>query len=217
MQASSVFPSLRPVARGLTAALLFGLLSACAAPRLNLAAEAEPAGTSFTKAYERWTRDASVLSLREMDTTFLIVATLRSKAFQRTFAERYCKLYGINDPAERARIETAELALADSGVAFWVQTYAHNDRWNDLAPKHSRWRLMLIDELGGEVGPPEVTPVGADGLIEASLFDRSADPLRKLWHVKFPPLQKVAAATPRKLTLRLTGPEGKTDLVWQIE
>lgn len=198
------------------ATLLTGL-SACAAPRLNLAAEAEPAGTSFTKAYDRWTRDATVMSLREMDTTFLIIATLRSKAFQRVYAERYCNLYGINDPGERARVETAELALADGGIAFWVQTYAHNDRWNDLQPKHNRWRLVLIDELGGEVGSPEVTPVGAEQHIQASLFNRSPDPLRRLWHVKFPPLRPVNGPAPRKLTLRLTGPEGKTDLVWQVE
>jgi hypothetical protein len=216
MQAFSGFPSLRRLAGGLMAASLFGL-SACAAPRLNLAAEVEPPGTSFNKAYDRWTRDATVMSLREMDTTFLIIATLRSKAFQRTYAERYCNLYGINDPAERARIETAELALADGGIAFWVQTYAHNDRWNDLQPKHNRWRLVLIDELGGEVGSPEVTPVGSEQHIQASLFNRSPDPLRRLWHVKFPPLRPVPGPAPRKLTLRLTGPEGKTDLVWQVE
>lgn len=216
MQAFSGFPSLRWRFGGLLAVLLGGL-SACAAPRLNLAAEAEPPGTSFNKAYDRWTRDATVMSLREMDTTFLIIATLRSKAFQRTFADRYCALYGINDPAERARIETAELSLADGGLAFWVQTYAHNDRWNDLLPKHNRWRLVLIDELGGEVGSPEVTPVGSEQHLQASLFNRSPDPLRRLWHVKFPPLRPVSGSAPRKLTLRLTGPEGKTDLVWLVE
>ncbi|HNN96085.1 MAG TPA: hypothetical protein PKI03_27615 [Pseudomonadota bacterium] len=216
MQASSGFPSLRWLAGGLLAAFLCGA-SGCATPRLNLAAEAEPPGTSFGSAYDRWTRDATVMSLREMDTTFLIVATLRSKAFQRTYAERYCNLYGISDPTERARIETAEQALADGGTSFFIQTYAHNDRWNDLVPKHNRWRLVLIDELGGEVSSPEVTPVGSEQHIQASLFNRSPDPLRKMWHVKFPPLRPVSGPAPRKLTLRLTGPEGKTDLVWQVE
>ena len=216
MQAPSGFPSLRRASGSLLGCLLLGL-SACAAPRLNLAAEAEPPGTSFNAAYERWTRDASIVSFRSMDTTFLISATLRSKAFQRTYADRYCSLYGVNDPGERARIETAEQAVADGGVAFWVQTYAHNDRWNDLAPKHSRWRLLLIDELGGEVGPPEISLVGSEGVVELSLFNRPPDPLRKIWHVKFPSLRQVPTASPRKLTLRLTGPEGQTDLVWQVE
>ncbi|MBL9007706.1 MAG: hypothetical protein JNJ46_25845 [Myxococcales bacterium] len=216
MQASSGFPSANRVRSRLFCMLLL-LGSACAAPRLNLASESEPQGASFNSTYERWTRDASIVSFRNMDTTFLISATLRSKAFQRTYAERYCKLYSINDPAERARIETAEKALAENGVAFWVQTYAHNDRWNDLSPKHSRWRLLLIDEAGGEVGPPEITLVGSDSLVELSLFNRSPDPLRKVWHVKFPALRPVASATPRKLTLRLTGPEGKADLVWEVE
>lgn len=216
MQAFSGFPSASRFRSRLLCTLLLGW-SACAAPRLNLAAESEPEGTSFNAAYERWTRDASIVSFRNMDTTFLISATLRSKAFQRTYAERYCKLYGIHDPAERARIETAEKAIAENGVAFWVQTYAHNDRWNDLSAKHSRWRLLLIDEAGGEVGPPEINLVGSDSLVELSLFNRSPDPLRKVWHIKFPPLRPVAGSTPRKLTLRLTGPEGKTDLVWQVE
>lgn len=216
MQASTGFPSAGRFHRQLFGMLLLGC-AACATPRLNLASDAEPQGTSFSSAYERWTRDASIVSFRNLDTTFLISATLRSKAFQRTYAERYCTLYGINDPSERARIETAEQAVAENGIAFWVQTYAHNDRWNDLSPKHSRWRLLLIDEAGGEVGPPEISLVGSESLVELSLFNRSPDPLRKVWHVKFPSPRSVPTATPRKLTLRLTGPEGKTDLVWQVE
>lgn len=193
------------------------LLSACAAPRLALTADAEPSDASFDKSFERWTRDASVMSLREMDTSLLIYATLRSRAFQRAYTDRYCKVYGIQDPAERARIETAEIPAPDAGLSFWVQTAAHNDRWNDLLPAHGRWRLSLIDEQAGEVAPETVTLVGSTALVEVSMFNHSADPFRKTWHVKFPPLRQVPAGTPRKLTLRLTGPEGKTDLVWLVE
>jgi hypothetical protein len=206
----------------------------CASPRLRLDAQAEPDGTSFQAAYTRWTRDGSVVSRQEFDTTLLVSATLRSRAFQRAYTDRYLKVYRVNDPVERTRIEQTELALPDTGLHFWVRTASHQDKLNDLTPAKGRWRIALITNGQGpsdqpatadsEVLPDEITPVTRGDAVEVALFDQPPDPYRRVWHLRFPPLKPANAvegaplpSTPRKLTLRFAGPEGKTDLVWLVE
>lgn len=200
----------------------------CASPRLRLDAQAEPDGTSFQAAYTRWTRDGSVVSKYEFDTTLIVSATLRSRAFQRAYTDRYLKVYQVNDPAERARIEQTELALPDTGLHFWVRTASHQDKVNDLTPAKGRWRVALVvpsDQAGAEgseVLPDEVTAVTRGESVETALFDQLPDVYRRVWHVRFPPLKPSVAgvgvpSAPRKLTLRFAGPDGKTDLVWLVE
>ncbi len=192
----------------------------CASPRLRLDAATEPPGTSFHGVYDRWTRDGSVVSWDEMDTTLLVSATLRSRSFQRAYVDRYLKLYRIDDPAERARIEQTEGDVADSGLNFWVRTSCHSVKWNDLNPQRGRWRILLIDPEGKEVQAEQISPVGRTEGLELALFDQRPDVYGRLWHVRFPPLSPPTSGRPaaeRKLTLRFSGPNGKTDLVWLVE
>jgi hypothetical protein len=199
----------------------------CAAPRLRLDAQTEPPGTSFGSAYTRWTRDGSVVTIKEFDTTLLVSATLRSKAFQRAYTDRYLEVYRINDPTERARIEQVEMALPDNGLNFWVRTASHQGNLNDLTPAKGRWRvaLMVPAEQPGqpdtEVLPDEVAVVTRGESLETSLFGVPADIYKRTWHVRFPALKPQAgvagAGTSKKLTLRFAGPDGKTDLVWLVE
>jgi hypothetical protein len=201
----------------------------CAAPRLRLEADAEPSGTSYSQAFSRWTREGSVVSLQEFDTTLVVSATLRSRAFQRAYTERYISTYHISDAAEQSRVEKVERELADSGVNFWVRTACHNPKANDLLLSRGRWRVSLLVEPEAAAGhgdpatqpaaqvlellPDEVTQVTRGEAVEAALFNTQPDIYRRTWHVRFPRLPQ----KPGKLTLRFAGPDGKTDLVWQLE
>jgi hypothetical protein len=191
----------------------------CAAPRLRLDAESEPAGTSFKNVVSRWTRDGSVVSWQELDTTLLVSATLRSRPFQQAYAERYVALYHISDPVERARVAREELQQAESGTNFWVRTASHNYKWNELQPDRGRWRITLVDEQGGELSPDEISPVVRSEAVETALLGQPSDPYRRTWHLRFPrlPPRPSGGPSPRKLTLRFAGPEGKADLVWLVE
>lgn len=202
--------SVRSVSTGLIAfvelASIIGIVG-CASPRLRLDAEAEPPGTSFRRSYERWTRDGSVVSWQELDTTLLVSATLRSRSFQRAYIDRYLKLYRINDPTEQARIEKEELELAQSGVNFWVRSASHNPKWNELAPQKGRWRITLIDEQGHESTPELVTAITRTEGIETSLFGEYPDIYRRVWHIKFAPPGTTPVTKPAQATDQLL-PDG---------
>lgn len=167
---------------------------------MRLDAEAEPPGTSYSSTFARWTRDGSVVSWQELDTTLLVSATLRSRSFQRAYIDRYLKLYRISDPAEQARVEKEELELAGSGVNFWVRSASHNPGWNDLAPQHGRWRITLIDDQGHESAPELVTAITRTEKLEASLFGQVPDVYKRIWHIKFPPLGTAPANKPAQAT-----------------
>lgn len=193
---------------------------------MRLDVNAEPAKSSYTSTFAQWTREGAVVSPSEFDTTLLVKATLRSRAFQQAYAERYLKIYRISDPAERARVEQTEMQLADSGLNFWVRTASHNYKLNDLTPQRGRWRIALLVEPmpktepgqpTSELMPEELTPVVRNEGIELALFDQELDVFSRVWHLRFPPLPGAAASGPRKLTLRFAGPDGKTDLIWLVE
>lgn len=221
--------SVQTVAVGLLAfaelASIIGIVG-CASPRLRLDANVEPPGTSYKAAYARWTREATAVAWQDLDTTLLVSATLRSRAFQRAYIDRYLHTYSIKDPAERSRIETAEMQLAESGLNFWVRTATHDAKWNDLTPQRGRWRIALLVEPKDtveEVLPLEVTAVGRGEGLETALFDETPDVYRRIWRLRFPPLPASATGVgcttgkPCKLILRFVGPVGKTDLVWHLE
>lgn len=108
------------------------LASACAAPVVSVVADAEPPGTSYARALDRWTRLGRALDRAELDTMLLVSATMRSKAFQRAFAERYVSVYRVESPEERAKVMDTELRFAEEGLSFFVQTSSHFTVWNDL-------------------------------------------------------------------------------------
>jgi hypothetical protein len=191
----------------------------CAAPRLRLEAESEPPGTSWKRVFDRWTRDGAVVSWQELDTTLVVSATLRSRAFQQAYADRYLTVYQIKDPAERARVARDDLLKTDSGLHFWVRTASHNYKWNELQPDRGRWRITLIDDQGGEQSPDEVSLVIRSEAVETALLGQPSDPYRRTWHLHFPslPPRRPESPAPRPLTLRFAGPEGKADLVWLVE
>lgn len=191
----------------------------CAPATVSLSADAEPPGTSFTKTRDRWSRSGRIISTRDMETSLLVSATMRSRAYQHAYSDRYTKLYRISDPAERARIEAAALADASS-VTFWVRSATYAPRWNDLRPEVGKWRLALLDDEGHEVVAEKVELVStAEQPRQLELLDESRDPYGKLWLVRFPAMlgdQPVPRPTARKIILRVTGPLGQTDLTWAL-
>lgn len=194
----------------------------CAAPRLSLQSDVEPPGTSFSSTYERWTRIGRLISKTELDTVLVTSATLRSRAFQRAYAERYIKVYGLVDPAEQQRVRSEALAQSDAGIGFYVQTTTHDQRWNDLSPKKARWRVTLLDENGHQREAAEITALASNAMVESSLLGQSPDPFRRTWHVRFPSdstpgLDAASVPRARRLTLRIAGPEGTVDLSWALE
>lgn len=196
--------------------LVLMLPMACAPTAISLSATAEPEGVSFGQSMERWTREGSIVSPVKFDTTLQVAATLRSPAFQAAYAARYAKLYAIHDAGEQTRVAQAEQDFIKNGVVFRVRLAAHDDRLTNLSQSKDFWRLMLLDDRGAHSTPQEITGLGTREQLDAAIFGEAHSVFSKTWLVRFP-LPSKDSAPPRRLTLRVAGPEGKTDLVWQLE
>ncbi len=211
-----------------SAALAFALLlptaaplTGCTPPVVSLKSDAEPPKTSFSSTMTRWTREGRVLGIRDFDTMLLVSATLRSRAFQHAYVDRYLDLYRIGDPKEKERITLEEMGIAESGLSFWVRTGSHVDRWNDLLQPHELWRIMLVDEQGVETLPDNVVLVNKRQTVETALFDYQPNTQLKVWQIHFPPQrsdgQPLWGEQTKKIILRFAGAPGHTDLVWALQ
>jgi hypothetical protein len=208
------------MSRALALSLL--ALSACTPPPVSVRPPQPPAqARDYGRIYDRWTRVGRVHSWKEMDTTLLVMATLRGPEFQQAFAARYAALYRLGEGPDKTRF-LDELRQADEGaLAFLVRAAGHNWRWSDLAPDKGYWRMTLADASGAEVAPAKVEAVHLRReSIENELYGGGpAGPLVRFYHVTFPkqgpggqPLLR-----PGQLTLRLSGPQGRADLSWTLK
>ena len=76
----------------------------------------------------------------------MVVATLRSKSFQRAYVDKYLQTYAIVDRWERARVEKEQAEQTQGGLSMFIRSTTHTASWNDLRPQASRWRLSLLDD-----------------------------------------------------------------------
>jgi hypothetical protein len=201
-------------------ALLALALSSCTS-KVSLREDAEPRA-SFAATSERWTRLGRVMATQqELGTGLLLTVTLRSRAFQRAYSERYAAVFRISDPAERARIEGDALASAGPGLSFWIESAAPSASWNDLRSEPGRWRLALLDDEGRELRPEKIEQIPSRDLQQQlEVLGKPRDPYAKLWLVRFPAQtgdgQPLPRPTSRKIILRVAGPLGQTDLTWAL-
>lgn len=214
------FGSLRPGRLGAVLALLLAL-DGCAAEAVNLSSENDPAGTSYQKSLDRWSRVGRIISKTEFDTQLVVTATLRSKAFQRAYVDKYLKTYAIVDRWEVARVEKEQAEQTQVGLSLFLRSSTHNASWNDLRPQASRWRLSLLDDQGREVQADRVEPMTNRQAVEQTLLADQNDSFTKLWSVHFP--EKASDGQPfpiqgaRKISLRVAGPLGQTELPWLLQ
>jgi len=202
------------------AAALSGGATGCAPGPVSLVTDAEPAGTSYGKTLDRWTRVRRANAFAVLDKPVVFTATLRSRAFQRAYAERYLQTFKITTPSERDLIIERERAVTDAGLSFWLRTTFHAYQWNDMRPTAAKWRLVLVDEAGTETLAEAVEPVALKDMNQPLLLGEPLDPYSKLWLVRFPLLradgQPVLPAGAKKIILRAAGPVGQTDLTWLL-
>lgn len=202
------------------AVTLGGGVAGCAPGPVNLVADAEPAGTSYDKTLDRWSRVRRANAFAVLDKPVVFTATLRSRSFQRAYAERYLQTYKISTPSERDAVIERERAVTEGGLSFWLRTTFHAYQWNDLRVSAAKWRLVLVDEAGNETMAEAVEPVAIKDMNQPLLLGEPLDPYSKLWLVRFPLLradgQPVVPAGARKIILRAAGPVGQTDLTWLL-
>lgn len=209
---------------GLGLLTLLGWQGGCAPPLVSLTSESEPPGTSYRQALDRWSRHGRILSKTEFDTSLVVVATLRSRAFQRAYVGKYLATYGIADPWEKARIEKEQAEQTEHGLSLFVLTRAHAASWNDLRAQSGKWRVSLLDDQGREVQADRIDAMSSRQAVEQNLLSASGesfDVFTKLWSVHFPASASDGKPFPQptahKISLRVAGPLGQTELPWLLQ
>ncbi len=216
---------MRVVGLGRPLGLLLLALSApqggCAPPVLSLSSTADPTGTSYGKSLDRWSRHGRIISQTEFDTQLVVSATLRAPAFQRAYVDKYLKTYAIVDSWEKARVEKEQAEQTQHGLSLFLLTKTHSASWNDLRLPAGKWRLSLLDGEGREVQADRVDTLSTRQAVEQTLLGEPTDAFTKLWSVHFPSNasdgQPFPAPSTRKISLRVAGPLGQTELLWLLQ
>lgn len=205
---------------GKWAGLLAVLVSGCAQGPISLTDNTK-ARVGYEQVLEHHSRTGRVLSKTEFDTDLLVVATLRSKAFQRAFVGRLLTTYAVLDPWEQSRIEKEQTEQTQTGLSLFVLSKTHTASWNELRPQMGKWRLSLRDDQGREVQADKVEGFSSRQTVQLALLGAGQDPFAKLWAVHFPDKASDGQPFPlpscRKIRLRVAGPLGQTELSWSLQ
>lgn len=133
--------------------------------------------------------------------------------------ERYSDVYGLSE-AGRAELRASQTEAAGRGYEFHVTAQCSNYRWNDLEDRESTWKVTLVDATGAELVPEEVRVVRLPEPYEATFFP-DFTPFTRTYAIRFarpgkdPQGRAWVGAESGRLTLRIAGPVGRADLVWQ--
>ena len=206
---------------GIVGAFGVALLSGCAEPKVSLSAEPSLQTQSYASVHDRWTRFGRVGSKPDLDTPMVFEATLRSPEFQRAYTARYIHTYQVKDPTELARIDGESQAVTQSGLSFFVRVRSHNSLWGDLRASVGKWRVALLSDGSIETLADKIESAGRAELQQSALLTDDQDPFAKLWMVHFPAQraegQPVISPAAQKIILRMAGPLGQTDLIWDLK
>lgn len=173
-------------------------------------------GAEYPDVYNRWTRHTKVV--HDVDTALEVWATFKSDEFREAFVARYAEAYGLKEGV----LEPLRQAQHDAALAsyeFVVTAQSSNYKWNDLEKKNSPWRVSLRDAAGHEVGPSEPPKIEKLPDQVEQAFYPAKTPFSKMYVVRFTrSLARDEGFIGEKsgsISLRLAGPFGHADLVWQ--
>jgi hypothetical protein len=172
-------------------------------------------GSEYPDVYQRWTRHEKVV--HDVDSALEVWATFKSDEFREAFVARYAEAYGLKESLIEP-LRHAQREAAAASYEFVVTAQSSNYKWNDLEKKNSPWRVLLRDAAGHEVAPDELKVEKLPDLVEQAFYPVKT-PFSKTYVVRF------ARAAARddgftgersgSLSLRLAGPFGHADLIWQ--
>jgi hypothetical protein len=179
----------------------------------------EYVSTDYESVLRRWTRDAQLTKVSELDNVLTVTATYESWDFRWAYVVRYAEDYRLTIEQRHALLERSLAETRDSHQ-FYVALYAQKHKWNDLVAKEPAWIVRLIDDEGSETAPTEIEPVKRPGAIELTYYPYTS-PWRSAFRLKFPKVRPdgrpTISAQARWFGLRFAGAQGNDELVWELE
>ena len=166
---------------------------------------------------ERWTRHSRII--RELDTSLRVHATLLAPAFRSAYVARYAELFKL-PASERDQLRDTLREEWRESYSFVVVVSTHDYEWNDFDQKDSIWRVSLFNDNAQEVKPSLVRRERRPTVTDKTLFPHLEE-FYQLYRFRFPRVlangQPLVGSDTEKLSLRLAGPLGHTDLVWRLK
>jgi hypothetical protein len=207
--------------RLLGVALLLAGLAGCASQKVSLTTgPREYVASDYTQVLKRWTREANLIVISDLDTKLVVTATFESWDFRWAYVVRYAADYRLTVEQRRELLDTATKETTTSHD-FYVALYGSTRRWTDLSkPDRSAWIVRLIDDLGDETAPSKIEPILKPGAIEMRYFPYT-NVWRQIFRITFPRTtydgRQTIAPSAKWFGLRFAGAEGNTELRWDLE
>jgi hypothetical protein len=187
---------------------------------------AEPRATPNPKDYraiqKHWTRHGHVTE--DFDEALTVDATLQGPEMRAAYIEKWISVYKLGpDEAARARAQlTAEVA------DVWevnLQSSSHTIDLDNFSPAKKLWRISLLDDRGRSVSPTEIKLVRDRIEVIDAFFPFPGQKtyvgtFTRSWRLHFPKQhvdgQPLIGPETKRVILRIAGPQGSTDLVWEL-
>ena len=204
----------------LTCVLLASTLLACAPSAVRLSrGPREYVSSDYQLVLKRWTRNAELITMSELDNLLSVTATFESYDFRWAYVVRYAHDYRLTVD-QRRRLLDSTLAETVDRHQFYVALYGTNWRWIDLNKPNAGWIVRLIDDVGNETAPEEITWIRRPGAIERTYFPYTS-PLRRVYRIRFAATSSDGRPTiseeARWCGLRFAGAQGSQELRWDLE
>lgn len=212
------FPSF--VACWAVALVALGGTTACSEPKVSLGnGPREYVATDYPEVLKKWTRNASLVTVAELDDLLTVTATFESWDFRWAYVVRYAQDYRLTVEQRRELLETT-LNESNTEHQFYVALYGSaNRRWTDLTKPQSSWIVRLIDEKGDETAPLKIELIEKPGALERTYFPYTTV-WRQAFRIHFPRAnggKPTIAPDAKWFGLRFAGAEGNQELRWDIE
>jgi len=172
--------------------------------------------SDYPRVYQDWTRHVRLV--QDVGTVIEAWATYKSPDFRQAYIAKYSAVYDLPDH-DRSSLTKEQLEAARNTFDFHVAAQTTSDRWNDLERKNSPWRITLLDEAGAELSPTSVHAVKLPELYESQFFPDRTEFTRS-YEISFARPsegQDFESSGKKRLTLRIAGPMGSIDLVWEAK
>lgn len=204
----------------LAPACLLTLVSGCAPKAVNLSeGPREYVATDYDTVLRRWTRQAELTNVTQMDNVLNVTATYESWDFRWAYVVRYAEDYRLTVD-QRHDLLQRSLAETHDSHTFYLALYAEKYKWNDLNARQPAWIVRLIDDEGTETAPVTIEPIKRPGAIELTYFPYTT-PWRSAFRVSFPKVRLDGRPTissgARWFGLRFAGAQGNEELVWELQ
>jgi hypothetical protein len=219
-----VSPRPLPVLPAALALALAAAAAGCAPARVqftegDVSREAE----HYDATLKQWTRSGKAYA--DLETHLRVIATFKSWAWTHAAVERVAEADSLR-AADKAALKARYLDAYRARYEFVVAAWSGRPYWNNLdRGERSSWRIALEDDRGREALPEKVSKVSETTRklpVEFGMLFPYIDEYAYTYTVAF---KRPAEGEPgpiigpetRWITLRFTGPLGRTDLVWSTE